>query len=171
MKRDDRNPRALLLATDHETLYSLATSLERRGFEVLAAMDGAAGVECLLDNLLSLDLVVSDLDLPGRDGASLLELVRVAGGERDLAMVIRAAGLSACERDGLRVLGADAVVCATDAADRVAAIAEEAVGARALGECPSHRAAPARRATSSGPAGRAATALAAWPLALTAMPA
>jgi CheY-like chemotaxis protein len=171
MTVDHRNPRALLLAKDHETLYSLATCLERRGFEVLAATDGAGGVELLLDNLLSLDLVVSDVDLPGRDGASLLELVRVAGGERDLAMVIRAAGLTARERAGLRAFGADAVVGATDAADRVAAIAEEAVGARALGEHPRPGVAPGRRATSRSLVERATTAFAAWPLAHSATPA
>ncbi|MFT3916984.1 MAG: histidine kinase [Anaeromyxobacteraceae bacterium] len=127
----DRNPRALLLAKDHETLYPLVTGLERRGFEVLAATDGARGVELLLDNLLSLDVVVADLDLPGRGAAALLDLVRVAGGEHELAVVVRAEGLSARDRDALRALGADAVVSAADDADHVAALAEEAAGAGA----------------------------------------
>jgi len=165
MTPTDRNPRALLLAKDHETLYSLATGLERRGFEVLAATDGASGLELLLDNLLSLDVVVSDLDLPGRDGASLLELVRVAGGERDLAMVIRSAGFSASEREELRALGADAMVNAADDPDRVAALAEEAAGARARGSLPRRVTRRPRRATPSRPLERASTAFAAWQLA------
>jgi CheY-like chemotaxis protein len=160
----DRNPRALLLAKDHASLYSLATCLERLGFEVLAATDGVGGVELLVDNLLSLDVVVSDLDLPGRDGAALLELVRVAGGERDLAIVIRAAGLSARERGGLRAKGADAVVSATDGAERVAALAEEAVSARAPRRPGPAPAAP-RRAAARKRVEYAATAFAAWPLA------
>jgi CheY-like chemotaxis protein len=169
MTTADRKPRALLLAKDHEALYRLATSLERRGFEVLAATDGASGVELLLDNALVLDVVLSDLDLPGRDGASLLELVRVAGGERDLAILIRAAGLPASARNELRALGADAVVSATDPAEHVAALVEEAVGARS--SCERRSPPAAHRRPSREPVARARTALAAWPLTFAALPA
>jgi CheY-like chemotaxis protein len=131
MTTTDRKPRALLLAGDREALTSLAAAFQRRGFDVVAASDGVAGVALLLEHLLSLDVLVADLDLPGRGGAALLELVRVAGGERDLALVLRCGVLSARAGERLRALGADALVRATDAAEAIAAVAEEAVAARA----------------------------------------
>lgn len=130
MTTTDRKPRALLLAGDREALSSLAAALARRGFDVVAGSDGAAGVELLLEHLLSLDVLVADLELPGRGGASLLELVRVAGGERDLAFVLRCGGLSPRAGERLRGLGADALVRASDAPEAVAAVAAEAVEAR-----------------------------------------
>jgi DNA-binding response OmpR family regulator len=129
----ERNPRALLLAADHESLASLAAAFRRRGFDVVTGMDGATGVGLLVDHLLSLDVLVADLDLPGRDGTSLLELVRVAGGERDLAVVIRCAAVRRAAGDRLRALGADALVRASDGADAIAAVAEEVVWARVPG--------------------------------------
>jgi CheY-like chemotaxis protein len=130
MTTTDRKPRALLLAGDREALSSLDAALRRRGFDVVAGSDGGAGVELLLEHLLSLDVLVADLDLPGRCGASLLELVRVAGGERDLAVVLRCGDLSPHAGERLRALGADALVRATDAPEAVAAVADEAIWAR-----------------------------------------
>lgn len=130
MTTTDRKPRALLLAGDRESLSALAAAFERRGFDVVAGTDGAGGVHLLLEHLLSLDVLVADLELPGRGGASLVELVRVAGGERELALVLRCGGLSPREAERLRCLGADALVHASDRPDAVAAVAEEAIGAR-----------------------------------------
>jgi CheY-like chemotaxis protein len=87
--------------------------LERCQVEALSASDGHSGVGLLLDELLHLDVLVVDLDLPGRDGWALIDLVRRAGGERDLAIVVVAAG-AACVRGQLLALGADAVVERTD---------------------------------------------------------
>jgi DNA-binding response OmpR family regulator len=167
MTPNDRNPRALLLAEDREALQSLSAAFQRRGFDVLTASDGARGLEVLLDNLLSLDVLVTDLDLPGRDGASLLRLVRVAGGEHELAILLRCAGLSWGDRGVLRALGADAVVSRTDGADAIAALAGEAIAARAAGDARRPVAPPRRHATSPSPH-RALPCLRSWPLALPA---
>jgi DNA-binding response OmpR family regulator len=105
-----RRPKALLLDDDPTVLRLLATALLARGFEVRAATDGEAGVHLLLDELLDLDVLVADRDLPGRDGASLLRLVREAGGERDLAIVLLADQARRDDREELLALGADAVV-------------------------------------------------------------
>jgi CheY-like chemotaxis protein len=129
MTTTDRKPRALLLTADRDSVYSLVAAFERRGFDVVASMDGASGVDVLIEHLLSLDVLVADLDLPGRDGAALLELVRVAGGERDLPVVIRCAALPPEAGDRLRGLGADAVVRASDGVEAIAAVAEEVVWA------------------------------------------
>lgn len=125
--KSSRRPKVLLLDDDPTVLRLLATALVARGFEILAARTAEAGLELLLDELLDLDVLVADRDLPGRDGASLLQLVREAGGERDLALVLLADVAGADDRDRLLALGADAVVDRADgllaAADAVAAAA------------------------------------------------
>jgi CheY-like chemotaxis protein len=127
-----RRPRALLLDDDPTVLRLLATALEARGLEVRAATSAAAGLELLLDELLELDVLVADADLPGRDAASLVHLVRGAGGERDLGLVVLAGGASRGLHEQLLALGADAVVdraLGTEAAaDVVSAVARR--GAR-----------------------------------------
>src|SRR5512142_269741 len=85
-----RRQRALLLDDDPVVLRLLGTALEARGFDVVAATDGEGGVALLIDELLDLDVVVADDALPARDASSLLHLVRHAGGERDLAVVVLA---------------------------------------------------------------------------------
>lgn len=106
----DRKPRALLLDDDPTVLRLLGAALEARGFEVRAAGDAESGLDALLDELLDLDVLVADLDLPGRDGAALLRLVRHAGGERDLPVVLLGGSPGAACRRQLLALGADAVV-------------------------------------------------------------
>lgn len=148
-----RPPKALLLDDDVTVLRLLGTSLEARGFEVRAATDGDAGFSLLLDELLGLDVLVVDADLPGRDARALLHLVRWAGGERDLGVVVLSSGPDAA-RDELLALGADAVVdrCAGHGAalEAIAAVAHR-------GDSPS----PARRlAAAARPALRGAMVLA-----------
>jgi DNA-binding response OmpR family regulator len=116
-----RPARALLLDGDLRALHALAVTLEARGLDVLAATDGHAGLDLLLEELLGLDVLVVDLDLPGRDGAAMLELVRRAGGERDLAVVVLASLAGRGLRARLARMGADAVV---DRAEGPAAVAE-----------------------------------------------
>src|SRR5512138_24702 len=105
-----RRPRALLLDDDPTVLRLLGTALEARGFEVRAALDGRSGIDILTDELLDLDVLVADAELPGRDAASLVHLVRRAGGERDLGIVVLAGAPSPALRSELFALGADAVV-------------------------------------------------------------
>jgi CheY-like chemotaxis protein len=105
----DRNPRALLLASDPAAATVLRETLEGRGFDVLQAPDGTTGTALLLDALLDLDVVVTDLDLPGRDAWSLVHLVRGPGGEHDLAIVVLAPRAEPRAWARLAALGADAV--------------------------------------------------------------
>ena len=123
-----RRPRALLLDDDPTVLRLLGAALEARGFEVRAARDADSGLALLLDELLELDVLVADAELPGRDAVSLVHLVRHAGGERDLGLVVLASGAGGGLREQLFALGADAVVdralghaAAADAVAEVAA--------------------------------------------------
>jgi DNA-binding response OmpR family regulator len=117
-------PTALLLSADPESAHATRTALEARGFAVREVPDGVAGLEVLTEELLHLDVLVTALDLPGRDGASLVQLVRGPGGEQDLPIVVLARE-SAILRAHLVALGADGVAPPGEsaAAAAVAAIA------------------------------------------------
>jgi DNA-binding response OmpR family regulator len=138
----DRNPKALLLDDDATALRLLGTALEARGFEVRAATEGEGGLALLLDELLDLDVLVLDLELPGRDGYELLNLVRRAGGERDLGIVVLASAPDRAVRDQLLALGADAVVDRR-AGHAVAVAAISAIARRTAAPAPRRLAATA----------------------------
>jgi DNA-binding response OmpR family regulator len=123
-----RRPRALLLDDDVVILRLLGIALEERGFDVRAATDGESGLSLLLDELLDLDVVVTSLDLPRRDGRSLVQLVRQAGGERDLGMVLLGGGTDAATRAELLALGVDAVVERTSGPGAVADLVRAVAG-------------------------------------------
>ena len=123
-----RRPRALLLDDDVVVLRLLGTELEARGFEVRAATDGDSGVSLLLDELLELDVVVSALELPRRSGRALVELIRKAGGERDLGLVLLGGATDEATRAELLALGADLVVERTSGPGVVANLVEAVAG-------------------------------------------
>jgi CheY-like chemotaxis protein len=138
----------------------MRNALERCHVEALWACDGQNGVALLLDELLRLDVLVVDLELPGRDGRSLIDLIRRAGGERDLGIVVVATGATRV-RGQLLALGADAVVERSDGPGAAA----EAVLRFAQSAAPSgvHAALP-------HPGRSAAAAIARWRSALSSAP-
>lgn len=113
-------PTALLLDDDPAVLRLLGRALAAHGLEVLAATEGASGLELLLDELLHLDVLVIDLDLPGRDGWAMLRLIRGAGGEEDLGVVVLADRPAPGVRERLLALGADAVADRADGPEEAA---------------------------------------------------
>jgi DNA-binding response OmpR family regulator len=144
----EKPPRALVLDADARAVHALRRSLEARSFAVSAATDGTAGLALLLDELLKLDVLVLDRFLPDRDARSFADLVRRAGGERDLAIVVLADAPDAALRAELLALGVDGVVDRSAGSD---AAAEEALAAvhartRADGDAPRPAPAPVRPA-------------------------
>lgn len=127
----ERRLRALVLDDDDAALRAVRRSLEDAGFDVLCARDGATGLDLLLGELLQLDVVVADLHLPQRDARALAHLVRRAGGEQDLALVVPALGATPMLRDELVASGVDAVVDRREGPRAVAAAALAAIAARA----------------------------------------
>jgi uncharacterized protein (TIGR02266 family) len=120
-----RPRRALVVDDDALARRMLQDALEQRGFEVLTADDGATGLSVLADELLALDLLVTDVVMPNMDGESLIRTIRNAGGESDLAIVAvtgeRDGGAEMrLERDGAdavldKALGAELIAQAADA--------------------------------------------------------
>ena len=68
-----------MLVIDDEAIVRtlLRRSLERKGFEVLAAADGASGIAAIQEH--TPDLVVLDMTMPELDGAEVVSRVRAAG--------------------------------------------------------------------------------------------
>ena len=127
--------RALVLEADANFLRALTRALEARSCSVLSASDGARGVDLLLEELLSLDVLVVDAALPRRDGRAFAELIRRAGGERELALVVVGRDAGPELRASLVALGVDAVVNRGEGPSAVADTAVAAIvarGARAL---------------------------------------
>jgi CheY-like chemotaxis protein len=121
----ERRPRVLVLHGDPGARDALRRSLAARSCAVLSAGDATSGLRVLVDELLDLDVLVTDLDLPHRDARSLTHLVRRAGGEQDLPIVVVAGDLAPELRAELLALGVDAIA---DRRDGAAAVAEVVLG-------------------------------------------
>lgn len=131
-----RRPRALLVDDDPIVLAILASLLDELGIECLQAHDGRSGLRQLTDELLSLDLLVTDLHMPDLSGDALVLAVRELGGERDLLIVVASSFLDADRAAALRVAGADAVVDKSRGLEPVAAAARSLLAARGQLDAP-----------------------------------
>src|SRR5579862_10050489 len=59
-------PKLLLVEDNEDNRDMLARRLQRKGYEVVVAVDGASGIE--MARLEAPDLVLMDMSLPGLDG-------------------------------------------------------------------------------------------------------
>ena len=94
--------RVLYVEDNDDNVYMLRNRLERRGFEVLVAGDGRAGVEAARERLP--DLVLLDLGLPVIDGWEAAHLLK--GDDRTRGIPIIALSAHAMEGDRARALAA-----------------------------------------------------------------
>lgn len=68
-------PETILIAEDQESIRVLIKGfLEQRGYRVLAAQDGLEAITLLNDYPQSIDLLVTDVLLPGIDGGGIVKL-------------------------------------------------------------------------------------------------
>ncbi len=140
-------PRILLVEADPVVRFVLAQDLSGLGAEVLVAADGPAALRRLTEEILTLDLLVTGLALPGLDGLTLVRVVRAEGGEQDLSILVACEGPPADVENRLRSLHASVV-------DRRAGSAAVAAEARAALELRGWlEPAPAPWAAPAGPAG------------------
>lgn len=105
-----RPRRALVVDDDALLRRMLADALGQRGFEVLTAGDATEGLRVLAEEVLALDLLVTDVRMPGMDGAELVRRIRTVGGEADLAIVAVTGRLEEGLEPRLEAAGADAVL-------------------------------------------------------------
>ncbi len=105
-----RPRRALVVDDDALVRRMLSDALRSRGFEVLTARDGAEGLRMVAEELLTLDLLVTDVRMPGMDGEAFVHTIRQQGGESELAIVVVAGGVDAALDEAMTSAGADAVV-------------------------------------------------------------
>ena len=104
-------PRRVLIVDDDELVRRmLRDAFQERGFEVLTAPDGSSGLGTVVDELLALDLLVTDLRMPHMDGQTFIRTIRSAGGESDLAIVAMTGGVDPALEQRLEREGADAVL-------------------------------------------------------------
>jgi two-component system, chemotaxis family, chemotaxis protein CheY len=103
-------PRALVIDDDPAVLALLSHGLSEAGVEALTAEDGAAGLRLLVEHLLEVDLLVTDLEMPGLDGVTVVRTVRAEGGERDLAILVLADAIAPADRELLARLGVDEMI-------------------------------------------------------------
>ena len=93
---DGADPRVLLVEDEESVLEALSVLFKRNGFEIATASAGDEAIQWLEDNG-PIDLVVTDLRLPGRDGMAVLKHARsqdplakviliTAQGDEDVAM-------------------------------------------------------------------------------------
>jgi CheY-like chemotaxis protein len=105
-----RPRRALVVDDDALVCRMLADALRERGFEVLTATDAKEGLSALSEELLALDLLVTDVVMPGMGGEDFVRLIRKTGGEVDLAIVCVSGQLGTDVEKRLELAGADAVL-------------------------------------------------------------
>ena len=83
-----RPRRAVVVDDDGPMRRMLADALTERGFEVQTACDADDGMRILSEELLGLDLLLTDVFMPGMGGGQFVRTIRDAGGETDLAIVV-----------------------------------------------------------------------------------
>jgi CheY-like chemotaxis protein len=119
-----RPRRALVVDDDEVVRQMLQEALQKRGFDVLTAGDGAVGFSVLSDELLALDLLVTDVKMPGMDGERFIRTIRRCGGEADLAIVVVTGAVESGLELRLGREGADAVLDKALGADLIAQAAD-----------------------------------------------
>jgi two-component system capsular synthesis sensor histidine kinase RcsC len=112
-------PRALLVDDDVAAVQLLRAGLEEVGIEVLVASDGVAALRQLVDHLLYLDLLVTDLNMPNLDGTTLVRIIRAEGGETELAILVIAATVSDRDSAMLARLGVDGIILKSKGSDAI----------------------------------------------------
>ena len=127
-----RPRRALVVDDDALILRALTDSLQARGFEVLTAKDGQEGLHIVADELLTLDLLVTDVRMPAMDGETFVRTIRGAGGESELAIVVIAGTLDAALERRMEKAGADAVLDKALGPEDLAAAADAALERKRL---------------------------------------
>ncbi len=88
--------RILYVEDNDDNIYMLKQRLERKGFEVLVARDGRAGVEAAREHMP--DLILLDLGLPVLDGWEVARLLKQDERTRAIPIIALSAHAMAGDR-------------------------------------------------------------------------
>lgn len=98
--------KVLLVEDDEMLLKSLSFYLKTNQFDVLAYDNGADAIEMLSDSNTSVDLVITDLNLPFAGGQQVIQAVKNSSRPDLPIIVLTASGVESTELEVLD-LGAD----------------------------------------------------------------
>lgn len=106
---EQRRRRRVLIADDTTFFRRVVGDLlVEAGYEVVEAADGQEALRRILDELLTLDLLLLDLNMPELDGVQVIDRVRRVGGETELPIVvISGAADDPARAENLRHIGAN----------------------------------------------------------------
>lgn len=119
-----RPRRVLLVDDDALAAKVMGDAFAACGYEVVTAADGRVGLKTLTDQLFSLDLLVTDVQMAGFDGEDVVRTVRQLGGELDLPILVVTGSPQPELCDRLQALGADEVVAKSDGTEVIVTLAD-----------------------------------------------
>ena len=90
-------PRILIVEDNEENRDALSRRLERRGFEVLMATDGASGVE--MAKTEKPDLILMDMNMPQVDGWEATRRIKAEKDLHDIPVIALTAHAMAGDRE------------------------------------------------------------------------
>ena len=105
-----RRPHVLVVDDNALARKMLADAFEESGYDVVTAPDADFAMHSLTDQILTLDLLVTDVLMPGVDGEQLVHKIRDLGGESDLPILVISGRVDDALEERLRAAGADAVL-------------------------------------------------------------
>ncbi len=85
---DTGKPTVLVVDDSPTVIKFLSFSLRNDGFDVVSAVDGVDALERLTRHPQSIDLVITDLNMPNLDGYGLIEAIRQNADFRNLPIII-----------------------------------------------------------------------------------
>jgi CheY-like chemotaxis protein len=95
----------LYVEDNEDNVYMLSSRLQRRGFEVIVARDGAEGVA--MAGRERPDLVLMDLSLPVIDGWEATRRIKAAAGTSGIPVIALSAHAMAGDREKALAAGCD----------------------------------------------------------------
>jgi two-component system chemotaxis sensor kinase CheA len=101
----------------------LSPVLKAAGYRVVTAGSAEEALNILASNL-RIDVLITDVEMPGRDGFALVEAMRASGRNADLPVIALAAGVTPDLVDRARRLQIGDFVAKFDRSGLVAALAE-----------------------------------------------
>jgi len=125
-----RRPQVLVVDDDALTLRMIADAFQLSGYDVVTAHDADLAMQALADQIMTLDLLVTDVLMPGVDGEQLVRKIRRIGGEGDLPIVAISGRVDEPLTARLRAAGADAVLEKALGPDALVRLAAEVVARR-----------------------------------------